>query len=93
MFPGMILSSYCGDFRHLPLDKNTFQSWVDHICEMKRLSQDSRGSKPEIIFAVLQPLVNPAPTGYQIPKTTAQCWVPHIVTSNNQQGLLGDYSS
>ena len=40
----------------------------DHICEMK--SQERRGFEPEIIFAVLQPLVNPAPNMNQTQKTT-----------------------
>ena len=40
----------------------TYSVLGDCICQMKRESQDSRGSKPEIIFAVLGTLVNPAST-------------------------------
>ena len=43
----------------------------DCICEMKTVTESGQqGSKPEIISAVLRPLVNLAPTGNRTPKTT-----------------------
>ena len=49
----------------------------DRICEIKRFTESgNRGSKPEIIFAVLRPLVKPGPAGNQTPKTTCSVLGP-----------------